>query len=253
MDQPGRGSFQAAIGRDAAIWPQRHTAGEALPYRQPPAAGAAGMATFGFGLERRLARRAETMWGQLAAANGLPPATAATQFLRGGYAANAMHLHDQADGALCIERIGDGLQSIAHLNCGPYQPNNPDHGHMVSPLGRTLLELARAAMVNRLPMRIETERMATRPHAGQPHLLLRAVALPFQSPNLSERMAVVIASWRKLLSAEETAALHRELKSAMDWMRRQRPHDPAAAARRPGATDATDATDATGTTGTTGA
>jgi hypothetical protein len=33
--------------------------------------------------------------------------------------------------------------------------------------------------------------------------------------------AVVVVSWRKLLSREETRALHRELKAAMDWMQNQ--------------------------------
>jgi hypothetical protein len=34
-------------------------------------------------------------------------------------------------------------------------------------------------------------------------------------------MAVVVTSWRRLLSSEETAGLHRELAAAIDWMHRQ--------------------------------
>jgi hypothetical protein len=54
-------------------------------------------------------------------------------------------------------------------------------------------------------------------------LLMRAIALPFAGVRGGQpgATAIVIASWRKLLSAEETQALHRELAAAIDWMHRQ--------------------------------
>ena len=73
--------------------------------------------------------------------------------------------------------------------------------------------------------RLDSEQLSQRPTAGRPQLLLRAVALPFAADARGDIRCVVIASWRKLLSAEETAALHRELAAAMKWMHRQRACD----------------------------
>lgn len=226
MERPAKTDFRDAVSRSANAATQ--TPWEQVPWemRNPPRDPVGGErpgsgAALTFGLERRLPRRAETMWEQLATPPGLPPAAAVAPFLRPPYAGNAMLLRRPMGQPARIETIGEGLQAITHLRRGEYQP---DEGGMTA-LGRQMVELCEQALAAATPQRLESERMSQRPSAGRPHLLLRAVALPFAPDERGESAGVVIASWRKLLSAEETAALHRELAAAMDWMHRQRPRE----------------------------
>lgn len=218
VEQPARNGFRIEENSTRTPWEVRHHV-EIPPRESLPRGG--GGATIAFGLERRLPRRAETMWEQLATDGGLPPAHATAPFQRPPFGGNAMQLRACLAGATRIETIGEGLQSITQLARGVYRAD--DGG--VTELGRQIVELARSALAGGMPLRLESERMSQRPSAGRPHLLLRAVALPFAADATGERPAVVVTSWRKLLSAEETAALHRELAAAMDWMHRQRPRE----------------------------
>ncbi len=232
MDQPGKDQFHAARADDsrntplqgrADLWPQPERAGlSPLPYRHPPHNNTRSLASNSFGLERRLPRRAETMWEQLATHDTPPPESAAAQFLRGDYGANALRLCATGNGDYLLDFIGEGLQSITQLHCGRYLDGCHGADQLATQIGEELIGLAQAAIRQTTPVRLETERIANRIHPGHPHLLLRAVALPFSASGAAGPLAVVVASWRKLLSLEETAALHRELTAAMDWIRRQR-------------------------------
>ena len=221
MDQPAKDSFRQMATATRMPWKEAARDDVILQHKAVQDERSGSGTPTGFGLERRLPRRAETMWEQLASSPQLPPAASAAQFLRIPYAGNAMLLRHLPGQALHIEAVGEALQAITQLRCGAYAGGR-EH---VAALGQQMLELAQVALARGAPMRMESERLSQRPSAGRPHLLLRAVALPFAPDDRGEQLCVVVCSWRKLLSAEETAALHRELAAAMNWMHSQRPGD----------------------------
>jgi hypothetical protein len=55
---------------------------------------------------------------------------------------------------------------------------------------------------------------------ARPGILFRAVALPLAADAESglAGLAVAVLSWRKLLSQDETDALHSELQAAISWL-----------------------------------
>jgi hypothetical protein len=82
-----------------------------------------------------------------------------------------------------------------------------------------LAALGLAAIAAGRPLHLDSD---FDPDTGQTRsaVLFRAVALPLEADAGSglSGLAVVVLSWRKLLSARETDALHAELQAAVSWL-----------------------------------
>ena len=177
-------------------------------------------------VERRLVRRAEALWARLAESEPLPPAERAGELLRPPFAAQALMLEMPAGVPARISFVGDALALLSGLAPGPAEDSA-----IPSRLGTRLVGIARRAATLGEPCHYDSDRdRASAPaESADTQLLMRAIALPLSgvrgfpgAPGGAQgATALVIASWRKLLSAEETRALHRELAAAIDWMHRQ--------------------------------
>lgn len=173
------------------------------------------------GIERRLARRAEALWESLRGNSRLPPAAAAAGFLAPPFADHAMQVGPargpgpSSPGSLAVSFVGAALLKLGFVERGWIQPD----GAQSAPLGAQLVFLAQRAMASGTPLLLASEsaQVGKRCEVVAP-LLLRAIALPFLADAGSAAQAIVITSWRLLLSADETVALHRELAAAIDWM-----------------------------------
>ena len=177
------------------------------------------------GVERRLVRRAEALWTRLAGEALLPPASAAGELLRPPFAAQGLLLETPTGGSARLSFVGDSLASLSGLSQGLAEEGATDNGSASTRLGARLVALARRAATLATPCLYDSDedRATASPGSADSQLLMRAIALPLSglrdgSPGAT---AMVVASWRKLLSAEETRALHRELAAAIDWMHRQ--------------------------------
>ncbi len=196
-------------------------------------------------IERRMVRRAEAMWlgiGGDTQPDALPDGREARAFLRPQFGANAL-LCEAADGeAPMIVEAGPALLSLADFQPGPLLASAGQPGRtaerasgsaMHQPggclhIGRVLAELGERTM--RLGQRCrfdaDTAQLPLGAHGPlRPPMLVRAIGLPFERTLSGRpgRSAVVVASWRKLLSTEETRALHAELAAALDWIKLQTP------------------------------
>jgi hypothetical protein len=215
---PERG-FGGSLGEP---WARPRSPGPASP--GPTPGFAAAPSTLPVGVERRLVRRAEALWASLCAApEVLPSPESAAQLLAPPYAGQALlislppHPADPASGAPRIAFVGEALLDLGLLVPGTAEAD-PSPG---APLGARLVALAVQAAATRQPAHFDSEADPAPPRL-RPQLLMRAVALPFASEPGAGPTAAVITSWRKLLSSEETAALHRELAAAIDWMQQHR-------------------------------
>lgn len=172
------------------------------------------------GFERRLVRRAELLWARLAEDAPMPVADRADDLLRPPFAAQGMMVEWPAGLSPSISFVGDALALLAGLS-----PGSAEDGALSTRLGTRLVGIARRAATLGEPCLYDSDqdRAAAQAQGADTQLLMRAIALPLSGVRNGGQgsTAVVIASWRKLLSAEETRALHRELAAAMDWMHRQ--------------------------------
>lgn len=187
-------------------------------------------------IERRLVRRAEALWLRIGDDSALPHAGQAASLMRPPFGPHALLCEAAAGAPLSIVQVGPALLSPggfdpAQLSPGGFDADSrlPDP-QALSPTGRRLVELGGRAM--RLGRRCwfdtdtpEDKGAGTGPDSVNPHFLVRAIGLPFEGAISGGpgRTAVVIASWRKLLSTEETRALHDELAAALDWLKHQLP------------------------------
>jgi hypothetical protein len=176
------------------------------------------------GIERRLVRRAEARWAALKGNAALPEAGDAGALLGPPFASRAMVI--SFPGALSeggrphararLSRVGDALAEMCAVPKGLVTPDpNP-----TAPLVERLVALAASALRRGGVCHLDSDDDGSSA-AGRPQLLIRAVALPLATATNGVATAIVIASWRKLLSADETAALHRELAAAIAWMHDQ--------------------------------
>lgn len=224
-----------ARARAGVLVPERARAPDAEPWSRPPGplsrpagpapAFGAEPALLPVGVERRLVRRAEALWASLAPGpQRLPPAESAAQLLAPPYAGQALlislpaHPAAPGDPGARIAFVGEALLELGLVAPGPADAD----ARPATPLGHRLVALAEQAGDSGQPVLFDSESEPAPPRF-RPQLLMRAVALPFAGDAGAERTVAVITSWRKLLSSEETAALHRELAAAIDWMRQHRP------------------------------
>ncbi|WP_448580450.1 hypothetical protein [Thermaurantiacus sp.] len=169
-------------------------------------------------VERRLIRRAETLWDELRGERPMPPATALASFSGAGFADYSL-LFAPADRA--------GQEELRLLRTGPALAallgSHPATGAPPAWLLSRLAALAATAATSGRPVGLELGPGQGAEDQGRAELLLRAIALPFaRSPGAMPGRAdvraavLVLVSWRQLLSAEETQALHRELADAFE-------------------------------------
>jgi hypothetical protein len=180
------------------------------------------------GIERRLVLRAERYWEAARVAPALPSADAAAGLLCEPFARHALLIavrqpEPAADAAPAaavadILYIGEDIARLGLATEGPIIPDNRPGAQ----LDQRLAALAVASVCNRRPDRLSSESIHAAPGDASGSLLLRAIALPVAVDD-TDGAAIVILSWRKLLSPDETAALHHELEAAMDWILKQRP------------------------------
>ncbi|MFN3371555.1 MAG: hypothetical protein ACK4Z0_08520 [Sphingomonadaceae bacterium] len=174
-------------------------------------------------VERRLARRAEAIWASLPIGpSGLPEAADAERLLAPPFAAQGLliglppHADDAADPAPRVLHLGSALAGLAAASPAG-SAALPD-----APIVARLVALGLEAVARARPCHHDSDEDGNAPPGGG-GLVWRAIALPFAAAPGLGPTALVIASWRRRLSAAETAALHRELAAAIEWMHGQRP------------------------------
>jgi hypothetical protein len=224
------GSALARVPKVASLpWPLAPARGfDHGDTHSPDDPGDAGMADVPVvGVERRLVRRAEALWEQIRGTRDLPPGRAATLFAAPPFESHSLELAFPPHGDLPgeplprIGRLGQVLGGLSPLSSGPVRP---DMGRD-APLPARLAALAERALLLKAPVHVEVDSPRDgRAAAPMPGILLRAVALPFRAPVAQPPAGptvILVASWRQMLSEQETRDLHRELAAAADWMKGQ--------------------------------
>jgi hypothetical protein len=165
------------------------------------------------GVERRLVRRAELLWDGLRPDAGLPDSAEVGPFLQPPFGRQALLYAADADAPQPgrILFVGADLAALGLAEPGPLLPTDR--------LSRRLAALAAAALAAGEPAHLDSDDCAIGASPSAPALLVRAVALPFAPLPDGARLALVLVSWRQLLSPAETEALQRELATAIEWMR----------------------------------
>lgn len=178
------------------------------------------------GIERRLARRAEALWDALRGTSPLPDAAAAAALLGPPFSGFAMLLtmpvsttsQPALPAAPALPHVGFVGEALAALGIVSHGPVVPD-ARPAAPLAARFAALAGQAVANEAPVSFDSEGTPARSGAGRhTPLLMRAIALPCAPAGGAGHTVVIIVSWRALLSADETDALHRELAAAIGWM-----------------------------------
>lgn len=158
------------------------------------------------GVERRLVRRAEALWHRLRGHDALPPASNARVLLTAPFASSAMLFI----GRRCVY-IGADLARLGVTEAAAEQPPAQSSG----PFAAHLAGLAAAAVRKGQPMLFDTSERHIPFHGtgSDGELLARAVALPFSPSGNRLSSAIVVASWRRILSEEATSAIYAELRA----------------------------------------
>lgn len=171
------------------------------------------------GIERRLPRRAEQLWNRLRSQADLPPACAAGALLAAPFATQALLVTKPVRGqpqiAFAGADIGGDLGCPGAAAVGPaFADSRP-----TAPVPHRLAALGLSAIAAGHPLHLDSD---FDPDTGgaRSAVLFRAVALPLEADAGSglSGLAVVVVSWRRLLSANETDALHAELQAAISWI-----------------------------------
>jgi len=167
------------------------------------------------GIERRLPRRAEVLWNRLREDAALPPAEAAGVLLAAPFSTQALLVTKPVRGRPQIAFAGSDISWLGPASVGPaFADSRPS-----APIPHRLVALALAAVAAGEPRHLDSD---FDPDTGgaRPGILFRAVALPLAADAESglAGLAVAVLSWRKLLSQDETDALHSELQAAISWL-----------------------------------
>lgn len=178
-------------------------------------------------VERRVVRRAEALWRRLAGERSLPAAASVGELLHLAIRGKALLLQNHADSPSQLVFVGEHLMNLTGLAAGQLSRVRQE----CNALGESLVALAEQAIRTATLCWFESggeggqhrDNSRADNRDSNLQLLMRAVALPFAARGSTTQAgsAVVVASWRRLLSREETRALHRELRAAMDWIQNQ--------------------------------
>jgi hypothetical protein len=167
------------------------------------------------GIERRLPRRAEVLWSRLKGEADLPPAQAAGALLAPPFSTQALLVTKPQRGRPQIAYAGSEISWLGPAGVGPAVADSRPS----APIPQRLAALALAAIAAGAPRHLDSD--FDPDTAGlRPGILFRAVALPLAADPASglSGLAVAVLSWRKLLSQQETDALHSELQAAIGWL-----------------------------------
>ncbi len=167
------------------------------------------------GIERRLPRRAEALWNRLRGDAELPPADAAAALLAPPFSTQALLVTKPLRGGPRIAFSGSDVGWLGPAAVGAAVADSKPS----APVPDRLVALALAAVAAGGPRHLDSD---FDPDVGGPRagILFRAVALPLAPQPASglAGLAVAVLSWRKLLSQDETDALHSELRAAIGWL-----------------------------------
>lgn len=167
------------------------------------------------GIERRLPRRAEVLWNRLRGDAALPSADAAGALLAPPFSTQALLVTKPLSGRPQIAYAGSEVSWLGPASVGPAMADS----RPTAPIPHRLAALALAAIAAGGPKHLDSD--FDPDMAGpKPGILFRAVALPLAADPASglSGLAVAVLSWRKLLSQDETDALHSELQHAIAWL-----------------------------------
>ena len=150
-------------------------------------------------VERRLGRRAETIWRRATAEEWMEIAT--IQLMAPPFAANCalFSVRDGHDPHLGF--VGEMLGGTFAMRLGPV----PAIHRVRAPAASRLAALAADAVATRVPVRLEDPFWSE-----ADNFLLRAIALPMQVTPKGATV-IVIASWRQLLDSEAADCIEAEL------------------------------------------
>jgi hypothetical protein len=223
-EEPGQ-SLKGVV-RPAARSASRGSSGLPDPWAFRPRDGAAdGLSTLlavpmaldeiPMGIERRLPRRAEVLWNRLRGEAAMPPAAAAGALLAPPFSTQALLVTRPLRGNPQIAYAGSDMPHLGPAEIGPAMAD----ARPTAPIARRLTALALSAIAAGAPRHLDSD-FDPDTAGPQPGILFRAVALPLAPAGADglAGLAVAVLSWRKLLSATETAALHSELRAAVSWM-----------------------------------
>lgn len=205
---------QSGANPSAGLWQVRHRASVA-PGLPGDLLSQMGTGEPLSGIERRLPRRAEVLWDRLRGEADLPPAEAAGALLGPPFSTQAMLVTKPLRGRPQIAYAGSEVGWLGPASVGPAVADS----RPTAPIPYRLTALAMAAIAAGAPRHLDSD---FDPDIAGPRtgILFRAVALPLAADPDSglAGLAVAVLSWRKLLSQEETDALHSELQSAIAWL-----------------------------------
>lgn len=176
------------------------------------------------GIERRLVRRAEALWTQMAGKHPMPAATQLPAILQPPYGPCAALFRvypEKTPRSLGISFVGERLLAEGLLEPGPVPPSVDP----ADPVAHQCAGMALAAARTRRPAHYDSESLGTgiRVAPNRPAVMMRAVALPFR-PSRAEPLpaaipVIVVLSWRQILSESDAQALQREFAAAIAWIR----------------------------------
>lgn len=167
------------------------------------------------GIERRLPRRAEVLWNRLRGEADLPPAEAAGALLAPPFSTQALLITRPLRGRPHIAYAGSEVSWLGPADIGPALADSRPSAAIPSRLAALALAAIAAGEPRHLDSDFDPDTAGPRPG-----ILFRAVALPLKPEPASglAGLAVAVLSWRKLLSQDETDALHSELQAAISWL-----------------------------------
>jgi hypothetical protein len=167
------------------------------------------------GIERRLPRRAEQLWNQLRGEAEMPAAEAAAALLAPPFSTQALLVTRPVRGRPQIAFAGGDISWLGPADIGPATGDS----RPTAPIPQRLVALSLAAIATGAPRHLDSD-FDPDTTGPSPGVLFRAVALPLSADRASGLggLAVAVLSWRKLLSKDETDALHSELQAAISWL-----------------------------------
>ncbi|MFA7440077.1 MAG: hypothetical protein WCZ66_03815 [Sphingomonadaceae bacterium] len=178
------------------------------------------------GVERRLVRRAEILWNQLRGDALMPGVGDAAPLLAPPFLAQSvLMVFPSAEAASLattslpvraeILYVGEAVRALDMVKTGQVTADAKSSAGLSARFAALAAEAVRAGTI----ARCDSDSAPPATGTGTPPLLMRGVALPLSAAD-GNSAVIMIASWRRLLSVSETAALHRELAEAFDWMAR---------------------------------
>ncbi len=191
------------------------------PRAPAPAGPSAGLlsqtdgAALPIGIERRLPRRAEHLWNRLRGEADMPAAEAAAALLAPPFSTQAMLVTQRLRGRPQIAFAGGDISGLGPADIGPATGDS----RSTAPIPQRLVALSLAAIAAGAPRHLDSD-FDPDTKGPSPGVLFRAIALPLSADRASglRGLAVAVLSWRKLLSKDETDALHSELQAAIQWL-----------------------------------